>query len=226
MTLTEMIQQFETSHLRRVFTRLAGLVYDFPKHLASRPEGGDRFYEKGWKTYEGKWKGVIDIRRIYLSNSPQTYAEQIEKCLQNINEARVEQILSKINKTSIQIDNQDHIHAALVFGYIPKQDLEEVAIANNISIPEGISSGFGAFFSGSERDSAKWALVAKMAAEVSGYEQEIEFSLLCPHCEKDNPTEADHCIYCGGRIRSAECTSCKSENPPQAKFCMECGEGM
>lgn len=224
MTLTEMIQQFETSHLRRVFTRLASLVYDLPKYLAVRPEEGENPYEMRWKAYEAKWKGVIDIRRTYLSDSPQTYAEQIEKCLQNINEARVEQILSKINRTSIQIDNQDHIHAALVFGYIPKQALEEVAIANNISIPEGINSGFGAFFSGSERDSAKWALVAKMAAEVSGYEQEIEFSLLCTDCNKSNPEEADYCIYCARPLKEIICSKCNSENPPQARFCMFCGE--
>ena len=139
----------------------------------------------------------------------------------------MEQILREINKTSIQIDNQDHLHAALVFGYIPKQALEEVAIANNISIPEGINSGVGAFFSGSERDSAKWALVAKMAAEVNeGKEAPVvnSSSSFCTVCKVIGPDGATHCITCGRQLPLHICPECETENPPQAVFCMSCGE--
>lgn len=46
--------------------------------------------------------------------------------------------------------------------------------------------------------------------------------MICPHCQTNNPVEAQFCMNCGKAINLA-CQNCGHVNSPQAKYCNNCG---
>ena len=224
MELAEIIKQFSFPHLRGAYIELAHLTDGFPKGLigTSSPVellAGDVYYERIWKPFP-------HIKQVLESNSREPYIDGIQQCLGEINEARARQILDDVNKSGISIDADEHLHLALVLAFIPKDGLEDMAIANNISIPRDSGSGLGSFMRGASRDKGKWALIEKLTSELIAIEADVEEGIhyFCPHCKEDNPKEADHCISCGRELPQITCSKCETANPPQAKFCMSCGE--
>ncbi len=224
MELAEIIKQFSFPHLRGAYIELAHLTYDFPKWLIGTPSSierlaGDVYYERNWKPFP-------NVSQVFESNSTEIYLDAIQQCLGEINEARARQILDDVNKSGISIDADEHLHLALVLAFIPKDGLEDMAIANNISIPSDSGSGLGSFMRGASRDKGKWALIEKLTSELIAIEADVEEGIhyFCPHCKEDNPKEADHCISCGRELPQITCSKCETANPPQAKFCMSCGE--
>jgi len=47
--------------------------------------------------------------------------------------------------------------------------------------------------------------------------------MICPHCQRENPTAARFCMNCGAEL-ILYCDSCKTELPHGARFCMHCGQ--
>jgi len=238
MALAEIIKQFHTSHLRGIYIDLAHQVYDFPKEMERYPYiGGEDYYpglNDGIGTHKQQraehiqrsWKPFPHIKQVLESTSTESYVEGIQQCLGDINEARARQILDDVNKSGIYIDADEHLRLALVLAFIQKDGLEDIAIANNISIPSDSGSGLGSFMRGASRDKGKWALIKKLTSELIVIESNVEEGIhyFCPHCKEDNPKEADHCISCGRELPQITCSKCETANPPQAKFCMGCGE--
>ena len=216
MELAEIIRQFSFPHLRGAYIELAHQVYDFPRDVAG-------WADSTLREHENRWEAFRNIQLISQSNSVDIYATEIEKCLETINEARAAQMLSENNKTKIQIDNKEHLHCAVVLSLISTEALEEVAIANNIVIPDESESGFRSFIPGVNKDTRRWALIKKMAEEMSNPISSGRH-LFCPQCEIDIPSEADYCMSCGRERPQVVCPKCEAANPPQAKFCMGCGE--
>ena len=203
MELAGIIRQFEANHLKDVLTELAVRVYQIQKFVVP-----NRY------------------RELYRAHSSPAYSDKIENILKDTNQARARQILDDVNKSGISIDADEHLHLALVFAFIPKDGLEDMAIANNISIPSDTGSGVGSFMRGASRDKGKWALIKKLSSELIVIESNVEEGIhsFCPDCKEDNPKEADHCISCGRELPQITCSKCETANPPQAKFCMGCGE--
>src|SRR5690606_11830401 len=50
----------------------------------------------------------------------------------------------------------------------------------------------------------------------------IEATLICSHCDSDNPPGARFCAECGSAL-VATCPACGAEGPPGAKYCVQCG---
>jgi len=51
----------------------------------------------------------------------------------------------------------------------------------------------------------------------------------CPHCETENPDEAEFCIQCGLRVIEdvlPSCPSCGTELPAGARFCFKCSHAL
>lgn len=48
----------------------------------------------------------------------------------------------------------------------------------------------------------------------------------CPHCGKNNPSDAPFCAYCREAIGSVACPHCGKHNPADAPFCAYCRESM
>tara|TARA_Y100000588_G_C14110118_1_gene862648 strand:+ start:568 stop:1218 length:651 start_codon:yes stop_codon:yes gene_type:complete len=214
MELAEIIKQFKASDVRPVFNTLAISCDGIPDWLTKFPK--DDYYEREWVKYP-------KIREVLLTHRLDSYSTEIEKYLATINEARAAQMLSENNKTKIQIDNKEHLHCAVVLSLIPTEALEEVAIANNVVIPDESESGFRSFIPGVNKDIRRWALIKKMAEEMSNPVSSGR-QLFCPQCEIDIPSEADYCMSCGRERPQVACPKCETANPPQAKFCMGCGE--
>jgi len=47
----------------------------------------------------------------------------------------------------------------------------------------------------------------------------------CPHCQHDNPAQAQFCNHCGGAL-AGECGQCGHSNPAGARFCNQCGHSL
>ena len=47
----------------------------------------------------------------------------------------------------------------------------------------------------------------------------------CPHCENENPADANFCLECGRRL-ALSCRACGTELPVGAKFCKQCGQAV
>ena len=47
----------------------------------------------------------------------------------------------------------------------------------------------------------------------------------CPHCQRDNPAEANFCLHCGTKL-AQRCPNCQQVLPSEAKFCMACGQAL
>src|SRR5436309_8478738 len=47
----------------------------------------------------------------------------------------------------------------------------------------------------------------------------------CPHCQHENPAEANFCLLCGSRLAKV-CPQCQQVLPPEARFCMACGQAL
>ena len=47
--------------------------------------------------------------------------------------------------------------------------------------------------------------------------------MICPRCQRENPTENSFCGGCGTRLRTA-CPSCQHPNPAEHNHCGECGQ--
>lgn len=43
---------------------------------------------------------------------------------------------------------------------------------------------------------------------------------LCPQCQKENPSAANHCMYCGIELK---CPKCKERCTEMDDFCLHCG---
>ena len=49
--------------------------------------------------------------------------------------------------------------------------------------------------------------------------------MICPSCQRENPTEARFCMQCGVRLALA-CAQCGAELPAAAGFCISCGRSV
>ncbi len=47
----------------------------------------------------------------------------------------------------------------------------------------------------------------------------------CPHCQHENPAEANFCLLCGSKLAKV-CPQCQQVLPPEARFCMVCGTAL
>ena len=155
-----------------------------------------------------------DIADAITSDDKEVVVCCIERLLSSHNNTKAQMVLKDLGRSDIPIKLHEHTKLALFLCFIPAPFLEKTLV--NIAL---------------ERDSPlpDTSNELRVLAEVASLIEDKgnnspSHSSLCPHCEKGNPIEADHCIYCGGMVRPPKCTSCKSENPPQAKFCMFCAE--
>lgn len=49
-------------------------------------------------------------------------------------------------------------------------------------------------------------------------------TVICPHCQSENPREARFCGHCGEELNiTSECPYCHHENPADSNYCNQCG---
>ena len=200
MTLTELLMGLNDVNLKDILREYAVAVHGFPRN---------RDVERNIRT--GSLKRIA---KAITSGDKEVMVSCIEQLLSTYNNTKAQMVLKDLGRSDIPIKLHEHTKLALFLCFIPTPFLEKTLV--NIAL---------------ERDSPlpDTSNELRVLAEVASLIEDKgnnspSHSSLCPHCEKGNPIEADHCIYCGGMVRPPKCTSCKSENPPQAKFCMFCAE--
>tara|TARA_B100000686_G_C16747535_1_gene950411 strand:+ start:739 stop:1797 length:1059 start_codon:yes stop_codon:yes gene_type:complete len=138
--------------------------------------------------------------------------------------------LKKINISSISIDDPVMARYALILGPLSHTSVNKLGteIVNKFGhINRPRSEIIMDALENKRTDNTyqgKWELIEILARNFSLFNTVIATSTFCYDCERDSPSGAERCIFCGLALPKVDCLKCGMTNVPEARFCMSCGE--